>query len=86
MPLAPRLLNRLRSLSALHASAAEFDSTLRALKSEVGRLTEGEQGLQDIVSRIDESLQQNETKLKGNLDTLEDRIQALGHRMDKLGV
>ncbi|SCZ88395.1 BZ3500_MvSof-1268-A1-R1_Chr2-1g04382 [Microbotryum saponariae] len=85
LPLAPRVLNRLRSLSTLHTSAHEFGSTLAQLREEVGRLTEAEKGLQEVVEGFGTSLEENEGRMKGNLEGLEKRVKEVVQRLEALG-
>ncbi|KAM0750428.1 hypothetical protein T439DRAFT_381115 [Meredithblackwellia eburnea MCA 4105] len=86
LPLTPRLLTRLRSLSSLHQSAANFSETLDQLKKEVSKLDESERGLNEIVEDVGKSMGENEEKVKGNLEGLETRLAVLAKRMDKLGL
>lgn len=86
LPLTPRLLSRLRSLSALHSSAATFASTLALVNSEVHRLGEGESGLREILTGLESSLEENDAKVRSNLAGLETRISTLLQRMDSLGL
>lgn len=81
LPLTPRLLSRLRSLSSLHASAATFDSTLSGVREEVRRLGEGESGLREVLEGLEASMAENDAKVKGNLSGLEERIGRLIERM-----
>ncbi|GAA6040210.1 hypothetical protein JCM8097_004185 [Rhodosporidiobolus ruineniae] len=85
LPLAPRLLTRLQSLSSLHASAASFGETLSELKDEVERMGEGEKGLREVLEGLESSLQENEGTVKGNLEALGKRVEEVGRRLDKLG-
>lgn len=84
LPLTPRLLARLRSLSSLHASSATFKDDLETLKVELGRVTESEQGLKEVVEGLEASLKHNEEKMKGNLQGLEARVTEVLRRMDQL--
>ncbi|GAA5996561.1 uncharacterized protein JCM10292_003051 [Rhodotorula paludigena] len=84
LPLAPRLLARLRSLSALHASAASFGETLAGLKGEVERLGEGEKGLREVLEGLDGSVRDNEARVKGNLEAMEKRVDEVVKRLDAL--
>ena len=84
IPLAPRLLTRLQSLSTLHLSAAEFAENLRAVKTEVEKLSDGKQGLKEVIAELSQTLSENETRLKGNLDALDTRLQALDGRLAQL--
>lgn len=86
LPLTPRLLTRLGSLSSLHASAASFSTTLNSIQAEVSRLSEGEAGLKEILTGLEGSMNDNSNKVKRNLGGLEERIQSVVQRMDQLGV
>jgi len=85
LPLTPRLLARLQSLASLHSSAAEFGATLTAVQGELGRLSEGEQGLKDVLSGVQRSVEENARTMGGNLASLEERVRDVGERMAKLG-
>ena len=86
LPLTPRLLTRLRSLAALHSSAASFGETLEELKADVLKLDEGEKGLSEVVAGLERSVEDNEGKVKGNLEGLEGRLGSLVKRMEQLGL
>lgn len=84
IPLAPRLLSRLRSLSALHESATTFSTTLSSLKSEVDRLGDGEKGLKEVLDGLETSFTENEERFKGNLEAFEKRMSEVVKRLDAL--
>lgn len=86
LPLTPRLLTRLRSLSTLHSSAQEFSTTLSSLQSSVASL--GETGVETkaVLEQLEGSLKENEELVKGNLAGLEGRIRAVGERLGRLGM
>ncbi|KAJ8294192.1 Dynactin subunit 2 [Rhodotorula toruloides] len=84
IPLAPRLLSRLRSLSALHESATTFSTTLSSLKSEVEHLGDGEKGLKEVLSGLETSFTENEERFKGNLEAFEERMSEVVKRLDAL--
>ncbi|GAA5983468.1 hypothetical protein JCM10908_000298 [Rhodotorula pacifica] len=84
LPLAPRLVNRLRSLAALHASAATFGDTLTELKGQVGELDEGEKGLREVVDGLEKSFEENEARMKGNLEAMDKRVEEVLKRLDRL--
>lgn len=86
LPLTPRLLARLRSLSALHSSAAEFSSTLSQVKEEVAKLGEGEKGLKEVLEAVEKNVEENEGRMRGNLEGLEARLSEVVGRLDRLGV
>lgn len=84
LPLTPRLLSRLQSLATLHSSAAEFDTKLQSLTSELQKLGDGEKGLREVVSGLEGSLKENNEKVQGNLVGLEKRIHDLSERLYQL--
>lgn len=86
LPLTPRLLTRLQSLAGLHASAGEFGETLGAVRAELGRLRDGEEGLKEVLGGVQKSVEENARTMGGNLASLEERVRAVGERMAKLGV
>lgn len=86
LPLTPKLLTRLRSLANVHSVAATFADTLAVLKAETERLGEGEKDLQEMLAGLEGSMAGNETKVKGNLDALDERIAGLVARLDRIGL
>lgn len=84
LPLAPRLVTRLRSLSDLHASAASFGETLSELKRQVRDLDEGELGLREVVQGLERSFEENEARVKGNLEAMDQRVEEVLKRLDRL--
>lgn len=86
LPLTPRLLTRLRSLSTLHSSAATFGETLRGLQDEIGKLGESEKGLKEVLEGLEKSVGENDERLRGNLQGLEGRVGEVVRRLDQLGV
>jgi nuclear migration protein JNM1 len=86
LPLTPKLLTRLRSLANVHSVAATFADTLAVLKAETERLGEGEKDLQEMLAGLEGSMAGNETKVKGNLDALDERIAGLVARLDQIGL
>ncbi|KAM0791538.1 hypothetical protein ACM66B_005987 [Microbotryomycetes sp. NB124-2] len=86
VPLAPRLLARLRSLSTLHASAADFSSELASAKTELEKLTDERDGLKEVIAELSQSLSENESRLKTNLEAMDTRFEKLSQRMKELGV
>lgn len=85
VPLAPALLQRLRSLSQLHASASDFASTLenvhRSQRDVESHLAEMLQALKDV----GESLKENEQRTRGNLEVVKQRMEQLDKRIAALG-
>ncbi|GAA5959283.1 hypothetical protein JCM8115_000064 [Rhodotorula mucilaginosa] len=84
VPLAPRLVARLRSLANLHASAAQFGESLAELKGQVAELDEGEQGLREVVQGLEKSFEENEARVKGNLEAMDRRVEEVLKRLDRL--
>ena len=82
LPLVPHLLTRLRSLSALHASAAEFGGTLGQVERESVGLREGEKEMRGVLERLEESLKGNEGKMEGNLRALGGRVEEVMRRLE----
>ncbi|OSD01342.1 hypothetical protein PYCCODRAFT_1369725 [Trametes coccinea BRFM310] len=84
LPHIPHILTRLRTLSALHTSAAGFEKTLEGLEEEQRRTHAALEELQRAVEGMEKSLAENEKLVKGNVRELEDRIEDVGRRMDDL--
>ncbi|KAI0360926.1 hypothetical protein OH77DRAFT_1392854 [Trametes cingulata] len=84
LPHIPHILTRLRTLSALHTSAAGFQKTLEDLEEEQRRVRGALEELQRAVEGVEKSLAENEKLVKGNVRELEDRIEGVGRRMDDL--
>jgi len=84
LPLAPRLLTRLRSLQTLHQSSTSFSTDLGALQTELTRLGDNEKGLDEVLKGVEESMKGNQERLEGNLSGLEQRLIELGKRLDGL--
>jgi nuclear migration protein JNM1 len=84
LPQIPHILARLRTLAVLHASAAEFQSTLGGLEEDQRRLRETLGDLERAVGTVEASLKENGDVVKTNVTGLEERIQALSDRLDNL--
>ncbi|GAA5896187.1 hypothetical protein JCM8208_007553 [Rhodotorula glutinis] len=84
VPLAPRLLARLRSLSALHARAASFGDELGAVRDEVRRLAEADQGLGEVLRGLEGSVEGNEERTRANLESVERRLEDVVRRLEAL--
>lgn len=81
----PHILTRLRTLSALHTSAGEFESTLEGLEEEERKLKEGLRELEGAVDTVEKSLDENRGVVKGNVEGLEGRVDTLMRRLEDLG-
>lgn len=84
LPLAPALLQRLRSLSQLHSSAANFASTLdevdasqKDVEAHLGQMVEA-------LKEVSQSLTENEQRTKANLDVVMQRMEQLDKRIAEL--
>lgn len=85
LPHIPHILTRLRTLSALHASAGEFQSTLEGLEEEQRKMHEALMELDGAVSTVEKSLDENRGLVRGNVSGLEGRVDALLRRLEELG-
>jgi nuclear migration protein JNM1 len=85
LPHIPHILTRLRTLSALHTSAAQFESTLAGLEEDHRKMREGLGELDNAVKTIEKSLEENRDVVKGNVGGLEGRIDILLQRVDEVG-
>lgn len=84
LPHIPHILTRLRTLSALHTSAAEFQSTLGTLEREQQKLHEALVELEGAVETVEKSLEDNRAVVRGNVTGLESRVGALLSRLEGL--
>ena len=85
LPQIPHILTRLRTLSALHTSAAEFQETLKSLEDEQQKARETLTELEGAVETVENSLEENRAVVRGNVGGLESRIEVLLGRLDELG-
>ncbi|KAJ7622826.1 Dynamitin-domain-containing protein [Mycena polygramma] len=85
LPHIPHILTRLRTLSALHTSAAQFASTLEGLEEDHRKMREALGELDSAVKTIEQSLEENRAVVKGNVGGLEARVDTLLKRVDELG-
>ncbi|KAI6000715.1 Dynamitin-domain-containing protein [Pisolithus albus] len=84
LPHIPHILTRLRTLSALHGSAAEFQSTVAALEEEQKRTREALDELKTAVESVEGSLEANRNTVAGNVGNLEERVDNLLNRLESL--
>ena len=82
LPHIPHILTRLRTLSALHGSASEFQSTMAVLEEEQRRTREALEALNGAVANVEASLEANRSTVVGNVSTLESRVEKV---LDRLG-
>lgn len=85
LPQIPHILARLRTLATLHASAAQFANSLSALEEEERQSREALDALTQAIEGVEASISENGRVVKGNVTGLEERIDALTARLDKLG-
>ncbi|KAI6038481.1 Dynamitin-domain-containing protein [Pisolithus marmoratus] len=84
LPHIPHILTRLRTLSSLHGSAAEFQSTVATLEEEQKRSREAFDALKTAVESVESSLEANRDTVAGNVSNLEERVDNLLNRLDAL--
>jgi len=77
-------LTRLRTLSALHSSATEFQSNLEDLEEEQKKTHNGLLELERAVNTVETSLNENREVVKNNVAGLEKRVNSLLERLDDL--
>lgn len=84
LPQIPHILTRLRTLSALHGSAAEFQGTMTSLEEERKRTREVLEALKVAVDNVEGSLEANRTTVSGNVSNLEEKISKVLDRLESL--
>lgn len=84
VPVAPALLDRLRSLAALHSNASRFQGDLTALQTEQGEVKGSLQLFTDSLKQVELSLQDNQRRFAENLQGVMARIEELSRRVDAL--
>lgn len=84
LPHIPHILTRLRTLSALHASAGEFQGTMAALEEEQRKTRDALEALKSAVGDVETSLEANKGTVAGNVQGLEDRVDRVLTRLEEL--
>ncbi|CAK5281376.1 unnamed protein product [Mycena citricolor] len=84
LPHIPHILTRLRTLSALHTSASQFQSTLDGLEEDQRKMRETLGELDNALKTIEKSLEDNRGVVQGNVTGLEGRVDKLLQRVDEL--
>ncbi|KAL1735698.1 Dynamitin-domain-containing protein [Schizophyllum commune] len=84
LPHIPHILTRLRTLSQLHTSAAEFQSTLEGLEEEQRKMRETLNDLESAVASVENSLKENRDLVKGNVEGLDSRVDDVVKRLEAL--
>ncbi|CAE6473121.1 unnamed protein product [Rhizoctonia solani] len=77
----PAVLARLRTLSALHASAAGFGDAVSGLEEDQRRLRAGLADLEEAVKGLEDSITDNSGTITRNVEGLEARIASLEERL-----
>ncbi len=84
LPLAPWLLQRMRSLAGLHAATSGFAARLEGVVRADAQLRQGQEELRALLRAVEGSVQGNEQRVQTNVQALEQRMDALMARLDKL--
>jgi nuclear migration protein JNM1 len=84
VPLLPPLLTRLRSLASLHAGASSVQSTLTRLETDTADMKEKDSEIKEVLDRLDEGISKQAEAMKGNWDSLSERLELLNERVAKL--
>lgn len=84
LPSIPHILARLRTLSSLHAAAAEFQRTVSAIESEQVNQRSGMDELLRAIERLEDSVGENGEVARRNVEGLEGRIAGLEQRLEAL--
>ncbi|PFH51996.1 hypothetical protein AMATHDRAFT_46595 [Amanita thiersii Skay4041] len=84
LPQIPHILTRLRALSSLHSAAGDFKVTLDNLEKERGKIQDALRELQQALTTIETSLDDNQTVVRLNVAGLEKRINEVTERIDTL--
>lgn len=79
------MLTRMRTLSGLHAAAADVQSVVSSLEAEQLRARNRLDVLSTAVEGVEKSLEENASVVKSNVGGLEERIETLVQRLDALG-
>lgn len=85
LPQIPHILTRLRTLSALHTSAAEFQATLEDLEKEHQKVHDALVELNGAVETVEQGLEENRVVVKNNVAGLETRVETILQRLEELG-
>ncbi|KAJ5814873.1 Dynamitin subunit 2 [Penicillium riverlandense] len=84
-PLLPSVLERLRSLRACHAGAAQAAGELDALEKRQAEMDEEIRQWREGLVAVEEKMAQGEVALKENVETVEPWVRDLEKRLAKLG-
>ncbi|KAG7446414.1 uncharacterized protein BT62DRAFT_919715 [Guyanagaster necrorhizus] len=84
LPQIPHVLVRLRTLSALHGAAGEFETTLKGLEEGQREVKDRLAELEGAVEGVLKGLEENRGVVKGNVESLEGRMNRLFKRLDEI--
>lgn len=84
LPQIPHILTRLRTLSALHSAAGEFQGTLEGLEKEGNQTRDALKDLKEALSIVEASMTDNRALIKQNVAGLEKRIDEATRRLHTL--
>lgn len=78
-PLAPALLTRLQTLEKLHASAANFHTSLASVEAQQTKIQGRFSELESLLQKAERSMEENQAVTQRNLESLTTRLDALTH-------
>ena len=81
-PMLPSVLDRLRSLRALHADAATASETLTQVESRQEGMKEELESWRKGLEKVEEAMEQGEQAMKGNTEVVEGWVKELEKRLD----
>ncbi|CAG7853202.1 SubName: Full=Uncharacterized protein {ECO:0000313/EMBL:CCA75109.1} [Serendipita indica DSM 11827] len=84
LPTLPHILARLKTLSTLHAAAADFQRGVEQLEAQQARNRSSLNDLDAAVKALEKSMQDNAEVEKGNVSKLEANVQQLLQRLERL--
>ncbi|PVF91308.1 hypothetical protein CPB86DRAFT_358104 [Serendipita vermifera] len=84
LPTLPHILARLRTLSSLHAAAADFQRSMEQLETQQMKNRSSIDELELAIKTLEASMQQNGEVEKNNVTKLESNIQSLLQRLEKV--
>ena len=84
LPVLPSVLDRLQTLSDLHASAAHFGSTLDELEEAKEARQQQEDELDELLHKMEVNMEENRKKVEANLESLQSRIEDVAGRLERV--
>jgi nuclear migration protein JNM1 len=83
-PILPSVLERLRSLRAIHAGAAQASESLDELEKRQAEMTGEIEQWREGLKTVEEKMNQGEVALKGNIELVEPWVRDLEKRLERL--